>query len=137
MILTTAAFALVALVVVIASLVAHRADQQPVSAPSRSAAPPRITTATDSIEFTTRTGSGRLTIVEHAWRPGRTDPGSVLEVDVRIECTSGSVGYDPFAFQAFDGAGNLFDLAAEEIRGPMLGVGVLRPGETTTGQIAF
>ena len=56
---------------------------------------------------------------------------------VRIVCTSGEVDYDPFDFQAFDASGSLFDLAAEEVRAPILGVGMLEPGEQISGALAF
>ncbi len=137
-VVTVLAIGLVAGVVAIASLLAHRADQVVTAAPAPSlTSSPVVTTTKDSIEFTTPTGEGRLTILGHRWQEAQNDPGSALQVQVRIECTGGEVNYDPFDFQTFDANGSLFDLAAEEVRGPILGVGLLRPGEETTGLVAF
>jgi hypothetical protein len=135
--LTAVAVGLVAIVVAVASLLAHRADQVATPIPRRTVISPQVSPTLDSIEFTTRTGAGRLTIVDHSWQEARNDPGTALLVEIRIECTSGSVDYDPFDFQAFDASGNLFELAAEEIRGEMLGVGILQAGEQTKGEVAF
>ena len=128
---------MVVIAVAVDSLVAQRADQQVSPRPSRTVSSPHITVTKDSVDFTTRTGAGRLTIVDHSWQGAQNNPGSTLQVRVRIVCTSGLVDYDPFDFQAFDASGNLFDLAAEEVRGPILGVGVLQPGEEATGLVAF
>lgn len=141
-VLSAVAVGVVAIVVAVASLLAHRADQVGTPAPRRTVATPQGGAAEDSIEFTTRTGAGRLTIVDHSWQEARNDgtgndPGSSLQVKVRIECTSGALDYDPFDFQAFDAGGSLFDLAAEEVRGQILGVGLLQAGEQTTGLVAF
>ncbi len=136
-VLTAVAVGLVAIVVAVASLLAHRADQVVTPAPRRTVATPQVSPTLDSIEFTTRTGAGRLTIVDHSWQEARNDPGTALLVEIRIECTSGEVDYDPFDFQAFDAGGNLFELASEEIRGEMLGVGVLEPGDQARGEVAF
>jgi hypothetical protein len=104
------------------------------------ASPPVVTATKDAIDFTTHTGQGRLTIVSHTWEPARgetANPGSALQVQVELLCTSGTVEYDPFNFQAFDQAGNLFDIAAEEARGPILAAGILSPGERVRGFVAF
>jgi hypothetical protein len=135
--LTAALIGMVALVVVVASVVAYRTDREVSAPPSSSVRTPPITATKDSIEFTSRTGSGRLTIVEHSWQTAQSAPGSALEVRVRIVCTQGMIDYDPYDFQAFDAGGNLFDLAAEEVRGPLLSVGILEPGEDVTGYLAF
>jgi hypothetical protein len=139
---TTAAVVVVmAIVVTVASIVSQRAAEraQPVVAPSvvRS---PVVTATKDAIDFTTHTGQGRLTIISHTWQRARgetANPGSALEVTVEVLCTSGTVGYDPFDFQAFDATGNLFDIAAEEARGPILSAGTLSAGEHVRGLVAF
>jgi hypothetical protein len=137
-VLTAVVVGAVALVVVVASVLAHRADRRADPSPIRPVSTtPQVTATQDSIEFTTRSGSGRLTIVDHSWQDARSNPGAALDVQVRIRCTGGVIHYDPFDFQAFDAAGNLFDFAAEEVRGPILGVGVLQPGEEASGQVAF
>ena len=130
---------MVALVVTVASVVAHRADQRPVTTPvpTRAARSPYVATTKDSIDFTSRNGTGRLSIVDHHWRQADTVAGSTLQVDIRIVCTGGQVDYEPFDFQVFDAAGNLFDLATEEVHGPVLGTGQLQPGQQTTGALAF
>ncbi len=137
-VLTALAVGVVALVVALASVLAHRADQVvAIPSPTRSAASPHITVTKDSIEFTTRSGAGRLTILDHTWRDAQNGGGSALQVRIRIACSSGVVDYDPFDFQAFDASGSLFDLATEEVDGPLLGVGALQAGEQTTGLVAF
>jgi hypothetical protein len=138
---TAAALGLVALIVAVASLLAQRADQR-VEAPPQPppASPPVVTATKDAIDFTTQTGQGRLTIVGHTWQPTRgqsANPGSALQIQVELLCTSGTVNYDPFDFQAFDETGNLFDIAAEEARGPILSAGTLSPGERVRGLVAF
>ncbi len=135
--LTAIAVGVVAIVVAVASLVAHRADQVAAPVPTRAVTTPQVSVSKNSIEFTTRSGAGRLSIVDHSWQEARNDPGTALQVQIRIECTRGEVDYDPYDFQAFDAGGNLFELAAEEIRGASLGVGVLEPGQQTTGEVAF
>jgi hypothetical protein len=134
---TALAIGVVALVVAVASVVAYQADRQVGPAPSRTTRAPHVTATKGSIDFTTRTGTGTLTILDHRWGGAATAAGSALQVRVRIVCSTGSVDYDPFNFQAFDVRGNLFDLASEEVRGTILGVGVLQPGQTATGALAF
>lgn len=136
-VLTAVAVGLVALVVAVGTVVAHRADQQVVTPAPPSTSTPHVTVTKDSIEFTSGSGTGRLTILSHTWSAARAEPGPVLHVDIRIECTSGVVDYDPFDFQTFDAAGNLYELAAEESTGQLLGVGMLEPGEDVTGNVAF
>lgn len=138
-VLTVIVVGVVGLVVVLATIMAHRADQQAAvpAAPASAPSTPHVTATKDSIDFTTSSGTGRLTILDHTWQDAQTDQGSALLVRVRLVCTTGTVGYDPFDFQAFDAAGNLFDLAAEEARGPILGVGTLAPGEQVSGTVAF
>lgn len=138
-VLTAIVIGVVALVVTVASVLAHRADQRVVAdpGPSPAARSPYVAATKDSIEFTSHSGTGRLTIVDHGWRQAETVAGSALDVEVRIVCTGGEVDYDPSDFQVFDATGNLFDLAAEEVRGPLLGAGHLESGQQTSGALAF
>jgi hypothetical protein len=131
----------VALVVLVASAVAryrdtHIAAPPPVTVPSIQADPP----TRGEIEFTTREGRGRLILLSRSWREAGREPptnGSYLQVEVKIVCTSGRLGYDPYNFQAFDHTGELFDVAEAGLSRQVLGVGELYEGQSTRGFLAF
>lgn len=143
-IITAAVIGVVVLIVVIASIHAFRSDQQvvrdktsPRPTPSASALP---SDSPNSISFTSSEGSGRLTVVSHDWTTsGARAPryGQFLQVRLRISATDGHVSYGPEFFQTFDEAGNLFQTTEVGARPPLLGEGVLHPGQSTTGDIAF
>jgi hypothetical protein len=131
----------VALVVLVATAVAryrdtHIAAPAPVTVPSIQADPP----SRGEIEFTTPEGTGRLVLLSRSWREtGREQPlnGSYLVVEVKILCTAGHVGYDPYNFQAFDHTGELFDVVDAGVSRQVLGVGELSEGQSTRGFLAF
>ena len=137
---TTVVVAVVALVVVAASLVAHSADTH-ISA--RSAPPVVVPSATerpDRIEFTTSTGTGELILLHRTWiEDGHPVPayGSYLQVQVEIACTSGTLDYDPDNFQAFDHTGRLFGLSLDNADDPPLEIGTLESGMRVRGGLAF
>ena len=139
-VITGAVIFLVALVVGVASYVAHVADTH-VSAPVVSKQPvPQVSAQGDRIEFTTSQGSGELILLRHSWVTyGQAPPtsGSYLRVEVELICDSGSVDYDPYNFQVFDETGRLFETAIEGAGDPMLETGTLHPGERIRGTIAF
>lgn len=138
LVLTLAAVMLVALVVVTASVLAYRADREAGRSPAVTSTTPHVVATKDTIDFTTRTGTGQLRIVDHTWQPARGfGGGEALQVQVELVARSGTIGYDPFDFQAFDETGALYDLAAEEVRGPILQAGVLQPGDRISGLVAF
>lgn len=139
--LTVLSVALVAVVVLVASVVAARDDARRTQAPT-----PRPTTAGatppagDRIEFTTSTGSGVLEIVDHDWDSDGTDvdnPGSLLTVAIRIRASSGILLYGPDAFQAFDRSGDLFDPEVLADSSTALETGTLSAGQEVTGTVAF
>ena len=138
---TTLSVALVAIVVVVASLVAHHADTH-VAAP-RPAPPvvlPSVTERPDRIEFTTSTGSGELILLRRTWaEDGFPVPayGTYLKVEVEIACTAGSLAYDPNNFQAFDHTGRLFGLSLDNADDPPLEIGTLDAGMRVRGSLAF
>jgi hypothetical protein len=131
---------MVALVVGVASYVAHVADTH-VSAPVVSKQPvPQVSAQGDRIEFTTSQGSGELILLRHSWVTyGQAPPtsGSYLRVEVELICDSGSVDYDPYNFQVFDETGRLFETAIEGAGDSMLETGTLHPGQRIRGTIAF
>ncbi len=135
------ALALVAVIVVVASVVAGREDvrratPRPVPPPAATATPP----AGDRIEFTTSTGSGVLEIVDHGWNSDGSDidtPGSLLTVNVRISASSGLLLYGPDSFQAFDRSGDLFDPEVLADSSTALETGTLSAGQQVTGTVAF
>ena len=139
-ILSVSLIVVVALVVLAASVVAryrdtHIAASAPVTVPSIQADSP-----SGEIEFTTPDGGGKLILLGRSWREtGRERPtnGTYLQVEVKIVCTSGHVGYDPYNFQAFDHTGELFDVAEAGVSRQVLGVGELSEGQTTRGFLAF
>jgi hypothetical protein len=139
-VITVAVFALVAIVVALATAVAHRDDTHiapptPVLVPSIHADTP----GQGEIEFTTPQGTGKLILLSRTWQDGSRRPinGSYLEVRVEIICLTGRVGYDPYNFQAFDETGQLFDVDESGVTGNILGVGELSPGQTVRGAVAF
>ena len=143
-IITAVVIGVVVLIVVIASVHAFRGDQQiardqasPTPTPSPSALP---SDGPNSISFTSSEGSGQLTLVSHDWTPaGAQAPryGQFLQLQLKITATDGRVSYGPEFFQTFDESGNLFQTTEVGARPPLLGEGVLHPGDTTTGDIAF
>jgi len=136
--ITIAVVAIVAVVVAVASVTAYRADTTAAAPATVSPAAP-VTAAKDSIDFTTGSGSGRLIIHSHAWEPLQAaEPSdSALQVQLELVCTGGEVDYDPFDFQAFDQHGQLFDLATDAARGPILPAGTLQAGQRVSGLVAF
>jgi hypothetical protein len=139
-VITFAVFALVAIVVALASAVAHHDDTHiaaptPVRVPSIQADTPDQA----EIEFSTQHGTGKLIMLGRTWQDSGRRPinGSYLEVRVQIICLTGRVGYDPYNFQAFDESGQLFDVDESGVTGEILGVGELSPGQTARGAVAF
>ena len=137
---TVAVIAIVALVVGLATAVAHHGDTHiaaptPVRVPSVHPEAP----AHAQIEFTTPHGTGRLILLSRSWQDGLRQQAahSYLQVRVQIVCTSGHVGYDPYNFQAFDETGELFDVDESGLTNPVLGVGELLPGQSVSGAVAF
>jgi hypothetical protein len=139
--ISAALIGIVALIVGVASAVAWYGDNRvaappPVAEPALPAEPPSPT----EIEFSTFTGSGRLILLSRTWvETGREPPvnGTYLQVEVRIICTQGRVGYDPYNFQAFDHNGELFDVAEAGVSENVLGVGELFAGQSVHGYLAF
>jgi hypothetical protein len=129
--------AVVALMVLVASAIARYGDTH-LGAP---APEPTIRPSTpNAIEFMTPNGRGRLILLSRNWRDtGREPPahGSYLQLEVRIICTAGHLGYDPYNFQAFDHTGELFDVAEAGLTESVLGVGELFEGESVDGYLAF
>ena len=140
-VLTWLAVAVVAFVVAIASLVATREDvRQATPRPGPPTASQPSPAAQDRIEFATSTGSGVLEIADHGWDSDGSDtaaPGSLLTVAVRITCASGTVGYGPSSFQAFDRSGDLFDPVVLADSSTALDSGILSAGQQVTGTVAF
>jgi FlaG/FlaF family flagellin (archaellin) len=138
--ITAGVILLVAIVVAVASFVAHFADTH-VSAPVASRQPvPQFSAQGDRIQFTTTEGSGQLILLRHSWvSHGQVPPtsGSYLRVEVELTCDSGSVDYDPYNFQVFDQTGKLFETAIEGVGDSMLETGTLHAGERVRGTIAF
>jgi hypothetical protein len=140
-ILSVSLIVAVALVVLVASAVArysdtHVAASPPITVPSIRADRP----SGGEIEFTTPEGSGRLILLSRSWREtGREQPlnGTYLLVEVKVVCTAGRLGYDPYNFQAFDHTGELFDVAEAGTSRQVLGVGELSGGQSTHGFLAF
>jgi hypothetical protein len=140
-VLSVTLIVVVGLVVLVATAVAryrdtHVAAPPPVTMPSIRADPP----SRGEIEFTTQEGAGRLILLSRSWREtGRVQPlnGTYLVVEVKILCTAGRLGYDPYKFQAFDHTGELFDVADAGVSRQILGVGELFEGQSTRGFLAF
>lgn len=143
-IITAIVIGVVVLVVVIASIHAIRGDQQ-VARDGGSQAPtphPSALPSDDpnSISFTSSEGSGKLTLVSHSWTTtGAVAPryGQFLRLKLKILATDGHVSYGPEFFQTFDATGNLFQTTEVGATSPLLGEGVLQPGQMATGDIAF
>ncbi len=139
--ITAVAVLLVSLVVLASTLVANRADSQltiptPPVVATRSTGPQRM----DSIEFSSPTGTGKLVVLDHAWRSARSQrpvSGSFLQVQVELICLSGQIDYDPFYFQAFDATGELFDVTDAGSPAQLLETGRLGPNQRVRGSIAF
>ena len=139
-VITLAVFVLVALVVSLATAIAHHDDTH-IAAPTPVRVPSIHTDTPDQaeIEFTTPHGTGKLILLSRTWQDGSRRPinGSYLEVRVEIICLTGRVGYDPYNFQAFDETGQLFDVDESGVTSEILGVGELSPGQTARGAVAF
>lgn len=143
-IITAIVIGVVVLIVVIASIHAVHGDQQaareaasPTPTPQPSALP---SDNPNSISFTSSEGSGQLTLVSHRWTAtGAVAPryGQFLQLKLKISATDGHVSYGPEFFQTFDSTGNLFQTTEVGAVAPLLGEGILQPGETTIGDIAF
>jgi hypothetical protein len=139
-VLTVIAVAVVAAIVVVATVLAGREDVRQAAtaqpAPTASASP----LPTDRIAFTSSSGSGVLEIVDHGWDSDGFDtdaPGTLLTVAVKVTCESGTVGYGPDSFQAFDRNGDLFDPEALPDSPTALQIGTLSAGQEVTGTVAF
>jgi hypothetical protein len=140
-VLSVSLIVVVVLAVLVASAVARYRDTHvvappPVTVPTIRADPPNH----GEIEFTTPDGNGRLILLSRSWREtGREQPlnGTYLLVEVKIICTGGRLGYDPYNFQAFDHTGGLFDVAEAGASRQVLGVGQLSEGQSTRGFLAF
>jgi hypothetical protein len=131
--------AVVALIVLAASAIARYGDTHLV-APAQKPSIRSERSTPNEIEFLTPNGRGRLILLSRNWRDtGREPPanGSYLQVEVRIVCTAGHLGYDPYNFQAFDHAGELFDVAEAGLSENVLGVGELFEGDSVDGYLAF
>lgn len=132
---------LVSTVVLAATMMAYRSDSRisqpaPMTTPIGSVVPLRE----DSIEFASTDGSGRLVVLGHSWMSAgaqRPVSGSYLQVQVELICTSGSIAYDPYFFQAFDATGRLFDVTSSGATQRVLGSGTLGPDERVTGFLTF
>lgn len=137
--LTLAAIALVAAIVVVATVLAGRDDVR-LATPSPAPSQPGATIATDRIEFTTAGGSGTLRIVDHGWDSDGTDPdqpGSLLTVVIEVTCERGVVDYGPDTFQAFDRNGELFEPEVLPDSPTALEIGTLAAGQSVRGTVAF
>ena len=137
--ISVALIAVVALIVLVASAIARYGDTHLVApAPEPTIRPERSTPS--EIEFMTPNGRGRLILLSRNWRETGHEPpvnGSYLQLEVRIICTAGHLGYDPYHFQAFDHTGELFDVAEAGLTENVLGVGELFEGESVDGYLAF
>jgi hypothetical protein len=138
---TAVVVGLVALVVIAASLVAHQADTHIAARPGPTrVVVPTPTEQANRIQFSTSTGSGELVLVERRWVDGGSpepENGSYLKVEIEIDCTAGTISYDPENFQAFDHNGDLFDLLLDEADEPVLDIGTLEAGMQARGGLAF
>lgn len=144
-IITAIVIAVVAAIVIVASVRAADNDQKvvrerstPTPTPTQASPPPSGNP--NSISFTSSEGSGQLTLVSHDWSADGARPpryGQFLRVQLKISATDGKVSYGPEFFQTFDETGNLFQTTEVGAQPPLLKVGVLRAGQSTTGDIAF
>ncbi|HEY5821202.1 MAG TPA: DUF4352 domain-containing protein [Propionibacteriaceae bacterium] len=140
-VVTAIAVAVVGIVVAAASVVAYYGDTH-VSAPQPVAqrpAPAQAPSRTDRIDFVTPDGAGQLVMLSWSWSEGSgtSTSGSYLRVELELVCSDGTVGYDPYNFQAFDRDGRLYEMASEGVDAPVLPVGDLHSGQTVRGTIAF
>jgi len=136
---TALAILLVFSVVAISSVVADRRDRL-VSPPPRVSQASAVPVDANSIEFTSADGAGRLVVRGHAWTPADSAvvPTYVhLKVQVELICTSGMISYDPYAFQAFDASGRLFELSEADTAADVLESGTLAEDERARGSLAF
>lgn len=129
---------LVALITVVATVVTDRSDARRPAGVATSVAPTGAASAAPkgSIDFTSSRGSGRLRVVKHSWITTAGEPDSRLVISIEISASSGRVDYDPYAFQAFDARGQLYDVASDTTQAP-LEVGSLQAGESTRGFLEF
>lgn len=140
--LITALVVLVLAVVVLASAVAaHQAERQ-VAVPASRVVPasPTGSMADSSIEFSTADGSGRLVLRGHSRVSTGVRPpnsGSYLRVQVELICTEGTISYDPYLFQVFDGAGRLYATAEYADSEGQLAEGTLARDEHVRGTLSF
>jgi hypothetical protein len=140
-VVTILTIAVVAAIVVVASVLAAREDvrqatPRPAVAPATSSSP----VGGDRIEFSTSTGTGVLEIVDHSWNSDGTDvrvPGKLLTVVVRVTCESGILSYGPDSFQAFDRDGDLFEPEVLPDSPTALELGTLSAGQHVDGTVAF
>ena len=130
----------VALVVLVASVVARTGTRtSPLRSSHRAIDPGRSAESRRDRVHDARWGR-QIDPARRSWREtGREPPtnGTYLLVEVKIVCTSGHLGYDPYNFQAFDHTGELFDVAEAGVSRQVLGVGELSEGQTTRGFLAF
>lgn len=136
--------------------VALRSDRSPTDSVSSSgsvmqrpsgAATPASTTQFDDqtgqIAFSQRRGQGTLSIDSHTWRSGAAGvPGTPdrIRIAITITCDQGSVSYDPYSFEAFDGHGDLYEASAEQSRATeadLLGSGIVPAGESVSGVVVI
>lgn len=140
-IITGAAVLIVALVVGLSTIVANINDRQAVTpTPSPTRERPSSAPSGDSIDFTSDEGAGTLRIINHEWTVDGQEPpisGNYLRIEVDLTATAGEVSYDSTYFQAFDAQGELFDSTPLGAVEPHLDAGLLGPGDSARGFIAF
>lgn len=140
-IITTAAVVIVAVVVALSTIVADNADRrQAAPTPSQTRERPTSVPSGNAIDFTSDEGSGTLRIVDHEWTSDGQEPpmsGSYLRIEVDLTATAGEISYDAAYFQAFDAQGELFDSTPLGAVQPHLDTGLLGPGDSVRGFIAF
>ncbi|SDT21069.1 DUF4352 domain-containing protein [Microlunatus soli] len=138
LVITIGVIALVAVIVLVASLRPDPAVQRETGnvppTPTTSAAPQDTST---SIGFTSSEGSGRLSLLSHRWTGQGAANGAYLQLEVKIEATDGRLSFGPQYFQTFDSRSDLYQSTEVGARPPLLGNGYLRAGETVDGGIAF
>lgn len=139
--LTVTAVLLVGAVTGIATWQADRgAPVRTAPVPAASAAPLPGGAREDRISFGSARGAGQLTLLRRSWNPPGAQPSvgfAFLLLEVELMCREGEVDYSPYAFQAFDESGGLYDVAVSDSVAPGLGTGTLRPGESVRGFLAF
>lgn len=138
MIITIGVIALVAVIVLVASL---RPDPAVIPETGADSPTPSISTGprdTDtSIGFSSSEGTGRLTLLSHHWTDNGGANGASLQIEVQIDATDGRLSFGPQFFQAFDARSELYQSTEAGAPPPLLGTGYLRPGESVSGGIAF